>query len=245
MRKVIIGTILLGSLVGCSSTEKGVSLEQKYNISKASIKEWDTTISKVIEGEALISDWYGEENPINYLAKTGKLSKKDYDYLMYLSEQKTEDIPDEDYGKFIDLVEKYNKKTPRKFFLEKENFKNPKGLVDKMISESYLKMETPSSHIKNNVATEKEWDTLVELSKKDDLDEKDVKSLKKILNKFIKRDEFFNERAWYAREISPRLVEIINISKKETTSLEKNNVNAKALYIAYPEYLSPLGKWGD
>ena len=66
------------------------------------------------------------------------------------------------------------------------------------------------------------------------------------LNKFIKRDEFYNERAWYNREISDRVVKITNIDAKENrTSLEKNNVNAKALYIAYPEYFSTLDKWND
>ena len=33
--------------------------------------------------------------------------------------------------------------------------------------------------------------------------------------------------------------------RKNTTSLEQNNVNAKALYIAYPEYFSTLDKWDD
>ena len=107
-------------------------------------------------------------------------------------------------------------------------------------------MENPSNHIKNVVATQEEWEQIVAFSQQNDLSEKDTKKLRKILNKFIKRNEFYDERAWYNREISDRVIKITNIDAKEnTTSLEQNNVNAKALYIAYSEYFSTLDKWDD
>lgn len=246
MKKIVMGICAVVLLTSCSSLDKGSSLEQKYSITKESAKEWDKTIIKVVEGESLIEDWYGNENPIIYLRKTGKMSEKDFNFLTSLEKKEATTITDEEYGEFLDLVTKYNKKLPRKFYLSDENLKNPKGLVDRMVRESFVKMETPSSHIKNVVATPEEWEEIVAFSQQDDLSEKDTKKLRKLLNKFIKRDEFYNERAWYNREISDRIVEITNIDAKENiTSLEKNNVNAKALYIAYPEYFSNLEKWDN
>lgn len=233
-------------LASCSSVNKGGSLEEKYSITKESAKSWDKTIAQVIEGESLIEDWYGNENPIIYLRKTGKMSEKDFNFLTSLEKKNATEITDEEFENFVDLVNKYNKKMPRKFFLADENLKNPKGLVDRMVRESFVKMETPSSHIKNVVATPEEWEEIVAFSKQDDLSEKDTKKLRKLLNKFIKRNEFYDERAWYNREISERVIELTNIDSKEnTTALEQNNVNAKALYIAYPEYFSNLEKWDD
>lgn len=115
-----------------------------------------------------------------------------------------------------------------------------------MVRQSYLRMDNPSNHIAKEVATESEWQEIVALSKQKDLSESDTKKLRKLLNKFIKRQEFFDSKSWYNVEVSPRVIEIVNISKKENeTKLERNNVNAKALYIAYPEYFSKLDKWDD
>ena len=246
MKKIVAGLFVVALLASCSSLEKGASLEQKYSITKESAKEWDKTIIQVVEGESLIEDWYGNENPIIYLRKTGKMSEKDFNFLTSLEKKDVTTITDEEYSDFLDLVNKYNKKLPRKFYLADENLKNPKGLVDRMVRESFVKMESPSNHIKNVVATQEEWEQIVAFSQQNDLSEKDTKKLRKILNKFIKRNEFYDERAWYNREISDRVIKITNIDAKEnTTSLEQNNVNAKALYIAYPEYFSTLDKWDD
>ena len=246
MKKIVAGLFVVALLASCSSLEKGASLEQKYSITKESAKEWDKTIIQVVEGESLIEDWYGNEKPIIYLRKTGKMSEKDFNFLTSLEKKDVTTITDEEYSDFLDLVNKYNKKLPRKFYLADENLKNPKGLVDRMVRESFVKMKNPSNHIKNVVATQEEWEQIVAFSQQNDLSEKDTKKLRKILNKFIKRNEFYDERAWYNREISDRVIKITNIDAKEnTTSLEQNNVNAKALYIAYPEYFSTLDKWDD
>lgn len=246
MKRLVVGLFAVVMFISCSSLEKGTSLEQKYSITKESAKNWDKTIIQVVKGESLIEDWYGNENPIIYLRKTGKMSEKDFNFLTSLEKKDATAITDEEYNDFVDLVKKYNKKLPRKFYLADENLKNPKGLVDRMVRESFVKMDNPSTHIKNVVATQEEWEQIVVFSQQNDLSEKDTKKLRKILNKFIKRDEFYDERAWYNREISERVIEITNIDAKENiTSLEKNNVNAKALYIAYPEYFSTLEKWDD
>ena len=246
MKKIVAGLFVVALLASCSSLEKGASLEKKYSITKESAKEWDKTIIQVVEGESLIEDWYGNENPIIYLRKTGKMSEKDFNFLTSLEKKDATTITDEEYSDFLDLVNKYNKKLPRKFYLADENLKNPKGLVDRMVRESFVKMENPSNHIKNVVATQEEWEQIVAFSQQNDLSEKDTKKLRKILNKFIKRNEFYDERAWYNREISDRVIKITNIDAKEnTTSLEQNKVNDKALYIAYPEYFSTIDKWDD
>lgn len=246
MKKIVAGLFAVALLSSCSSLDKGASLEKKYSITKESAKEWDKTIIQVVKGESLIEDWYGNENPIIYLRKTGKMSEKDFNFLTSLEKKDATAITDEEYSEFLDLVEKYDKKLPRKFYLADENLKNPKGLVDRMVRESFVKMDNPSNHIKNVVATQEEWNQIVAFSQQSDLSEKDTKKLRKLLNKFIKRDEFYDERAWYNREISERVIEITNIDAKENkTAIEKNNVNAKALYIAYPEYFSTLEKWDD
>ena len=244
MKKIILTLFAVCVMASCTSVENAAGLEKKYSIDKSSAKTWDQTIIRVIQGEALIPEWYGNENPIIYLRKTGKMNEKDFNFLMSLEKMKPEEISEDDYDKFLDLVTSYNKRMPRKFYLANNNLKNPKGLVDAMVRESFLKMETPSSHIKSVVATPEEWEEIVAFSKQNDLSEKDTKRLRKLLNKFIKRDEFYNERAWYNRELSDRTIQLTNIhSKKDRTALEKNNVNAKALYIAYPEYFSTLDKW--
>ena len=196
MKKIVAGLFVVALLASCSSLEKGASLEKKYSITKESAKEWDKTIIQVVEGESLIEDWYGNENPIIYLRKTGKMSEKDFNFLTSLEKKDATTITDEEYSDFLDLVNKYNKKLPRKFYLADENLKNPKGLVDRMVRESFVKMENPSNHIKNVVATQEEWEQIVAFSQQNDLSEKDTKKLRKILNKFIKRNEFYDERAW-------------------------------------------------
>ena len=246
MKKLFLSLVIAVFFISCSSAEKAGSLEQKYNITKESAKNWDRTIISVITGEALIEDWYGDENPILYLRKTGKMSEKDFNFLTSLEKKDVTEITDEEYEQFVGLVAKYNKKMPRKFFLENENIKDPKGLVDRIVRESYVKMATPSSHIRDVVASPEEWQDIVAFSKQTDLNEKDVKKLRKLLNSFIKRDEFYSTEVWYNREVSARTIKIANINAKDDkTAIEKNNVNAKALYLAYPEYFSKLEKWDN
>ena len=59
------------------------------------------------------------------------------------------------------------------------------------------------------------------------------------------RSNFYNEQVWLQLEVSDRMVQLANLAKKqEKTSLELNNVNAKALYLAYPQFLSKVDRWG-
>lgn len=242
MKKLAI-VLILATLMGCSSTISRQELVTKYHINKESVKNWDKTIPAVVQKESLIEDWYGGEDVLFYLRKTGKLDEKDAEFLKGL---KTKQITPEDQERFEEILTKSVSKLPREFYLKDENLKDPKGLVDFMVRQSYIRMDNPSNHIAKEVATEDEWKEIVELSKQKDLNEKDTKKLRKLLNKFIKRSEFFDAKSWYNIEVSPRVIEIVNISKKENeTKLEKNNVNAKALYIAYPEYFSKLEKWDN
>lgn len=244
MKKLIMIPIVLMLMSACSSlTKKPEDIATKYNIDKAAAKNWDVTMVKVIKGESLIEDWYGAEDPLFYLKKTGTMSENDFQYLETF---KTKTITDEDLKNYLEILEKYRKKLPRKYILEDENIKDPKGLVEVMVRESYVRMKTPSSHIAEVVATKEEWAEIVAFSKQDDLSEKDVKRLRKLLNAFIKRSEFYDKEAWFNREVSGRIIEVNNLRAEPAhTSLEMNNVNAKALYIAYPEYFSKLERWKD
>lgn len=239
MKKLLaVGALLL--VTACSS----VKVAEKHEIKDEDMKQWDVTISKVVVEESLIPDWYGNQNPIYYLQKTGKMSEKDYNFFQSLT--KKEELTEEDRDKFNSLLNGYVSKLDRDFYLSDTNIKNAKGLVDKMVHEAPLRMANPSNHIQNVVATPEEWNEIVALSEKDDLDTKDVKKLRKLLNKFIKRTEFFSENSWYGSEVSDRLMEIVTIYKKgNLTKQQRNNVNAKALYIAYSAYLSELEKWDD
>lgn len=241
MKKILILLSVI-MLTACTSLRSKEVQEQKFT--KENMKNWEETISKEIENKAYISDLYGNKNPIYYLRNSGKMSKKQYDFLKTLSTKK--DITVEDSEKFQGLVSKYVSKIDRKFYLKDNNLKNPKGLVDKMVSDSYLRMKNPSNYIAKKVAMEEEWNQIVEFSKQKDLSEKDVKKLRKILNKFIKRTEFFDGESWYGTEVSERVEKLADLSKAVIKSKKNiNNINAKALYIAYPNDFSPLENWGN
>ena len=94
------------------------------------------------------------------------------------------------------------------------------------------------------MADKEDWDKIVAWSQKDDLNTKDVKKLRKLLASFIKKDNFFEPSVWYQVEVSDRVAILARLAKKSPkTKLELNNINAKALYIAYPEYLSKIDRW--
>lgn len=245
MKKVVALVVILTALVGCSSFNKNnVDLQEKYKIDTVAMKNWEETFSTVVIGESELEDWYGADQPISYLARNQKLDQKQ---VTFLDSLKTKgDITPEDQEQFNSILSKVINKLPRQYYLKDENFKDPAGLAKFMVAQSYIRMVNPSNHIANEVATKEEWNEIVAFSKQDDLSEKDIKRFRKLLNRFIKRGEFFDSKAWYFVEVSPRVIEVNNIYKKtEKTKLERNNVNAKALYLAYSEYFSKLEKWDD
>lgn len=245
MKKTIVLVAMLGALTACSSLDKNsVNLQEKYKVDTVAMKNWEETFSAVIVGESELEDWYGADQPISYLARNQKLDQKQVKFLDSLKTKS--EITEEDQEKFNSILEKVVKKLPREYYLKDENFKNPVGLAKYMVTQSYVRMANPSNHIANEVATKEEWAEIVAFSKKDDLSEKEIKRFRKLLNKFIKRGEFFDSKSWYFVEVSPRVMEINGIyAKKDKTKLEKNNINAKALYLAYSEYFSKLEKWDD
>lgn len=245
MKKIITLITVLMVLTACSSTKrKEEDIQQQYKIDKVAMKNWTKTFSNVIENESELEDWYGAEDPIAYLARNQKLNKKQVQFLDSLKNKK--DITKENEEEFMEILTKVVNKLPRKYYLKNENLKDPLGLSKFMVVQSYLRISNPSNHISNVVATKEEWAQIVAYSKQKDMNEKDIKHFRKLLNKFIKRDEFFDSKAWYFVEVSPRMIEINNLYKKvDKTKIEKNNINAKALYIAYSEYLSKLEKWDD
>ena len=243
MKKLIILPFLL-FMVSCTSMfAPKADLEEKYSIQEQDMRNWDETISSIIEKEALIEDWYGGENPVYYLRKNRIMKEKEFNFLQTLPKKKV--ITEEDREEFNHLVKKYVRKTRRTFTLKGENLKDPEALLDKMVAESMGTMiANPSRYILEVVASEKEKNQIVAWSKQDELSEKDLVKFRGLLNKFLDRSEFFDAASWQNREMSERLQEIIEISQRgNLTKDERNNVNAKAMFIAYEEYLSELEKW--
>ncbi|MGL5577815.1 MAG: hypothetical protein ACRDB7_01745 [Fusobacteriaceae bacterium] len=241
----LVAIISLLFFTACSTVSKKTETPEE-RFTREQINNWEVTRAENLKKTAQLPEWYGEENAAFYLRKTGKMSQKDFDFLSTLSKKSEDKISEAEMEQFTDLVKKYNKNLPREFYLNDENIKNPSGLVKRMVSESYLRMSNPSNHIFREVADTKEWDQIVAWSKQADMSAKDVTKLRKLLNKFIKRSEFFDSKAWYNREISGRMNNIVHIDAKESKSKrERNNVNAKALYIAYPEYFSKMDRWDD
>ena len=245
MKKILFVLVMAFTLASCSFLGKPKEdLVQKYSLNKESAYKWDTTISKVMISEAEMPDWYGEENPLINLRRHGRMSEKEYYFLDYLGKKPADQITDEDFNKFVDILNGYVKRMPRRFLLEETNIKDPKGLVVYMVKESNSRLDNPSKYIKEVVADKEDWDKIVAWSQKDDLNTKDVKKLRKLLASFIKKDNFFEPSVWYQVEVSDRVSMLARLAKKSPkTKLELNNINAKALYIAYPEYLSKIDRW--
>ena len=245
MKKILFLLAMIFTLVSCSSIATKKGLIEKYSLDKESAHNWEKTMPKVMVEEATNPDWYGEENPLVNFRKQGKMSEKDYYFLDYLGKTPANEITDEDFDRFTKLLTSYVNKMPRKFILEETNIKDPKGLVDYMVKQANSQLDNPSKYIKEAVADEAEWAQIEAFSKQSDLKAKDVRKLRKLLASFVKRSNFYYEQAWLQVEVSDRMIQLSNLAKKtEKTKLELNNVNAKALYLAYPQFLSKVDRWG-
>ena len=246
MKKILFLLTMIFTLVACSSanaTKKG--LVEKYSLNKDSAHNWETSMTKVMIAEATNPDWYGEENPLVNFRKQGKISEKDYYFLDYLGKTPAKEITDDEFDRYVKILTSYVNKMPRKFILDESNIKDPKGLVDYMVKQAYSQLDNPSKYIKEEVADKEEWAQIEAFSQQADLKDKDVKKLRKLLSSFVKRSNFFYEKAWFQVEVSDRMIQLANLAKKQDKSkLELNNVNAKALYLAYPQFLSKVDRWG-
>ena len=246
MKKILLVVLLMISAISFGGIfgRGGDSAEYKYLLTTESAKKWDETISNIIKEEAYIDDWYGGDNVILYLRQSGIMKEKDYQFLTSLSSKEEYEIVGDDFNSFVDLVDKYRKKVPRTFQLRNENIKNPKGLVTKIVLEGTVsKLNNPSTQIKAVLKPE-DWNQLVAYAKQRDLTAKDAKQVRKILNSVIKDDNFFNPTVWYNSEVSTRIKQLADLNSGLVGKRERNNINAKALYIAYSEYLSEPSKWG-
>ena len=245
MKKILFLLAMIFTLVSCSSIATKKGLIEKYSLDKESAHNWEKTMPKVMMEEATNPDWYGEENPLVNFRKQGKMSEKEYYFLDYLGKTPANEITDEDFDRFAKLLTSYVNKMPRKFILEETNIKDPKGLVDYMVKQANSQLDNPSKYIKEAVADEAEWAQIEAFSQQSDLKAKDVRKLRKLLASFVKRSNFYYEQAWLQVEVSDRMIQLSNLAKKtEKTKLELNNVNAKALYLAYPQFLSKVDRWG-
>ncbi len=245
MKKILFLLAMIFTLVSCSSTTNKKDLIQKYSLDKESAHNWETVMPNVMMAEATNPDWYGEDNPLVSLRKQGKMSEREYYFLDYLGKTPANQITDEEFDRFAKILTSFVNRTPRNFILEETNIKDPKGLVDFMVKEANSsQLDNPSKYIKEVVADKEEWAEIVALSEKADLNSKDVRKLRKLLAAFVKRENFFNEQVWLQVEVSDRVLQLAQMGKKvPKTKRELNNVNAKALYLAYPQFLSKIDRW--
>ena len=245
MKKILFLLAMIFTLVSCSSTTNKKDLIQKYSLDKESAHYWETVMPNVMMAEATNPDWYGEDNPLVSLRKQGKMSEREYYFLDYLGKTPANQITDEEFDRFAKILTSFVNRTPRNFILEETNIKDPKGLVDFIVKEANSsQLDNPSKYIKEVVADKEEWAQIVALSEKADLNSKDVRKLRKLLAAFVKRENFFNEQVWLQVEVSDRVLQLAQMGKKvPKTKRELNNVNAKALYLAYPQFLSKIDRW--
>ena len=245
MKKILFLLAMIFTLVSCSSTTNKKDLIQKYSLDKESAHNWETVMPNVMMAEATNPDWYGEDNPLVSLRKQGKMSEREYYFLDYLGKTPANQITDEEFDRFAKILTSFVNRTPRNFILEETNIKDPKGLVDFIVKEANSsQLDNPSKYIKEVVADKEEWSEIVALSEKADLNSKDVRKLRKLLAAFVKRENFFNEQVWLQVEVSDRVLQLAQMGKKvPKTKRELNNVNAKALYLAYPQFLSKIDRW--
>ena len=245
MKKILFLLAMIFTLVSCSSTTNKKDLVQKYSLDKESAHNWETVMPNVMMAEATNPDWYGEDNPLVSLRKQGKMSEREFYFLDYLGKTPANQITDEEFDRFAKILTSFVNRTPRNFILEETNIKDPKGLVDFMVKEANSsQLDNPSKYIKEVVADKEEWAQIVALSEKADLNSKDVRKLRKLLVAFVKRENFFNEQVWLQVEVSDRVLKLAQMARKvPKTKRELNNVNAKALYLAYPQFLSKIDRW--
>lgn len=245
MKKILFLLAMIFTLVSCSSTTNKKDLVQKYSLDKESAHNWETVMPNVMMAEATNPDWYGEDNPLVSLRKQGKMSEREYYFLDYLGKTPANQITDEEFDRFAKILTSFVNRTPRNFILEETNIKDPKGLVDFIVKEANSsQLDNPSKYIKEVVADKEEWAQIVALSEKADLNSKDVRKLRKLLAAFVKRENFFNEQVWLQVEVSDRVLQLAQMARKvPKTKRELNNVNAKALYLAYPQFLSKIDRW--
>ncbi len=245
MKKILFLLAMIFTLVSCSSTANKKDLVQKYSLDKESAHNWETVMPNVMMSEATNPDWYGEDNPLVSLRKQGKMSEKEFYFLDYLGKTPANQITDEEFDRFAKILTSFVNRTPRNFILEETNIKDPKGLVDFIVKEANSsQLDNPSKYIKEVVADKEEWAQIVALSQKADLNSKDVRKLRKLLVAFVKRENFFNEQVWLQVEVSDRVLKLAQMARKvPKTKRELNNVNAKALYLAYPQFLSKIDRW--
>ena len=245
MKKILFLLAMIFTLVSCSSTTNKKDLIQKYSLDKESAHNWETVMPNVMMAEATNPDWYGEDNPLISLRKQGKMSEREYYFLDYLGKTPANQITDEEFDRFAKILTSFVNRTPRNFILEETNIKDPKGLVDFIVKEANSsQLDNPSKYIKEVVADKEEWAQIIALSEKADLNSKDVRKLRKLLVAFVKRENFFNEQVWLQVEVSDRVLQLAQMGRKvPKTKRELNNVNAKALYLAYPQFLSKIDRW--
>jgi hypothetical protein len=237
---VVLMVIFLGA---CSSLKIDTS---KNKVELTQLKEPYKVLDDILIRESILPDWYNNETPSAFLTSR-QIIKKDGKEQAFLDGLKTKEATPEDLKKFNKLAQNYLGKLERMYKLKDENIKNTKGVVQKLVIGYNVAYPTLEKHLMTDVATEKERKYIQELNVKteDEMTDKDRKKLRKTLNKWLKRKEFFDAESIYSAQISTETIRLVELSKKSNlTKLEVSNLNAKAMEIAFPELISTLNRWG-
>ncbi len=237
---VVLMIIFLGA---CSSVKIDTT---KNKVELSQLKEPYKLMDEILTRESILPDWYNNETPVQYL-KTRQIMKPGGKEEVFLDSLKTKEATQEDLKQFNKITQKFLSKLERKYKLKDENIKNTKGVVQKLVIGYNVSYPTLEKHLMTDVATEEERNYILELNKKseDEMTDKDRKKLRKLLNKWLKRKEFFDADSIYSAQISTATIRLVELSKKsELSSVEISNLNAKAMEIAFPELISTLGRWG-
>ena len=128
---LVLMVIFLGA---CSSIKVDMNQEQ---IQLSQLKEPYKLMDEIIIEKSVLSDWYNNETPSEYLL-TRQIIKKDGKDKQFFESLKTKELTQEDYDKFQKLTEKYLNKLKRKYKLKNENIKNTKGVVQKLVLDIIL-----------------------------------------------------------------------------------------------------------
>jgi len=243
MNKILL-VIMVIFLGACSSM--GIDYSG-YKITAETLKQPYKIMNEILERESVLSDWYNNEEPVRYLT-TREILKKGSKDEIFLSSLETKNITDEDIKDFNELTEKYLNKLNKTYKLKDENIKDTKELVKNLVIGYNSVYEVTSKHLMTVVATEEEKNYILELNQKskNEITEKERTKVRKILNNWLKRKEFFDEKSIYNAEISEATVKLVELSKKkDLSSVELNNLNAKAMEISFPELVSSLSRWDN
>jgi len=203
----------------------------------------DARVEEAIE--AGITD-FAENRPQNYVERKNNYSNKTWHLIGSLQTRKVRDVINEvDYFHALDRDSLARE-------IEKRADKEIKCFVQVNVSGEESKHGLTSEEAIDFIKSLEQYSkikvvglmTMAPFVEDEDVLRNCFRKLRKLLVAFVKRENFFNEQVWLQVEVSDRVLQLAQMARKvPKTKRELNNVNAKALYLAYPQFLSKIDRW--